>query len=90
MSKLVSNEWKLFMNERGQSGKMSASRNRKLAVSTIRDAGASREQQSLLARHMAHTVETADKHYDRSKETEGRHGVLDTIQKIYKVSNKIQ
>jgi hypothetical protein len=48
------------------------SRNRKLAVPTIRDAGASREQQSLLTRHMAHTVETADKHYDRSKQTASR------------------
>jgi len=54
----------------------------------MRDAGASREEQSLLARHMAHTVETADKHYDRSKQTEGKHGVLETIQKIYKVGNK--
>jgi hypothetical protein len=41
--------------------KMTASRNRKLAVTTIRDAGASREDQTLLARHMAHTLETADR-----------------------------
>ena len=56
---------------------MMASRHRKLAVSTIRNAGASTEDQSLLARHMAHTVEMADRYYDRSRQTQGRHAVLD-------------
>jgi len=64
---------------------MTASRNRKLAVTTIRDAGASREEQTLLARHMAHSVETADRYYDRSRQTEGRHAVLDNVQKSFKV-----
>jgi hypothetical protein len=58
---------------------MMASRHRKLAVSTIRDAGANTEDQSLLARHMAPTVETADRYYDRSRQTQGRHAVLDRI-----------
>jgi hypothetical protein len=56
-----------------------ASRHRKLAVSTIRDAGANTEDQSLLARNMAPTVETADRYYDRSRQTQGRHAVLDRI-----------
>ena len=83
----MSTEW-----ERAQcgEGKLTASRNRKLAVTTIRDAGATREEQSLLAKHMAHSVETADRHYDRSSQTADRHRVLDTIQEKYKVSYSIQ
>ena len=60
---------------------MTASRHRKLEVTTIRDAGASREDQTLLARHMAHSVETADRYYDRS-----RYAILDIIQHQYNVS----
>ena len=55
--------------------KMTASRNRKLALTTIRDAGACREDQTLLARPIAHTLGTAD-----------RHAVLDTVQKKFEVS----
>lgn len=54
---------------------MTASRNRKLALTTIRDAGACREDQTLLARPIAHTLGTAD-----------RHAVLDTVQKKFEVS----
>ena len=87
MSKLVQTEWARFQTENNlPPTKMTASRHRKLAVTTIRDAGASREEQTLLARHMAHSVETADRYYDRSRQTKGRHAVLDIIQKEYKVS----
>ena len=65
---------------------MTASRHRKLEVTTIRDAGVSREDQTLLARHMAHSVETADRYYDRSRQTQGRHAILDIIQHQYNVS----
>ena len=86
MSKLVQTEWTRFQTESDlPPTKMTASRHRKLAVK-IRDAGASREDQILLARHMAHSVETADRYYDRSRQTKGRHAVLDIIQKQYKVS----
>lgn len=86
MSKLVRTEWERYVaDEDTPHTKMTASRNRKLAVTTIRDAGASREEQTLLARHMAHSIETADRYYDRSRQTEGRHAVLDTVQKSYKV-----
>ena len=87
MSKLVQTEWTRFQTESDLPlTKMTASRHRKLAVTTIRDAGASREDQTLLARHMAHSVETADRYDDRSRQTKGRHAVLDIIQKQYKVS----
>jgi len=87
MSKLIQSEWGRFLTEEQLPvTKMTASRNRKLTVTTIREAGASREEQGLLARHMAHTLETADRYYDRSRQTEGRHAVLDTVQKKFKVS----
>jgi hypothetical protein len=87
MSKLIHTEWGRFLKEEQlETTKMTASRNRKLTVTTIRDAGATREEQTLLARHMAHTVETADRYYDRSRQTEGRHAVLDTVQLKFKVS----
>ena len=87
MSKLIQTEWLRFQTERNlPPTKMMASRNRKLAVTTIRDAGASREDQTLLARHMAHSVETADRYYDRSHQTKGRHAVLDIIHHKYRVS----
>ena len=87
MSKLVQTEWMRFQVETNlPPTKMTASRQRKLAVTTIRDAGASREEQTLLARHMAHSVETADRYYDRSHQTEGRHAVLDIIHQQYRVS----
>ena len=83
MSKLVQTEWTRFQTENhSPPTKMTASRHRKLAVTTIRDAGASKEDQALLA----HSVETADRYYDRSRQTKGRHAVLDIIQKQYKVS----
>jgi hypothetical protein len=85
MSKLIHTEWGRFLKEEQlETTKMTASR--KLTVTTIRDAGATREEQTLLARHMAHTVETADRYYDRSRQTEGRHAVLDTVQQKFKVS----
>ena len=42
--------------------------------------------QALLTRHIAHTVETADRCYDRSRQTQGRHAVLDQIHSRYRVS----
>ena len=79
MSKLIHTEWGRFLKEEQlEATRMTASRNRKLTVTTIRDAGATREEQTLLA----HTVETAD----RSRQTEGRHAVLDTVQLKFKVS----
>jgi len=89
MSKLINNEWKKHIEETGQEvTRMTASMNRKLAVTTIRDAGASREDQTLLARHMAHTVKTDDRYYDQSEQMKGRHDVLNTIQQKYKASSK--
>ena len=88
MSKLIHTEWGRFLKEENlEATKMTASsRNRKFTVTTIRDAGATREEQTLLARHMAHTLETADRYYDRSRQTEGRHAVLDTVQMKFKAS----
>ena len=83
MSKLIHTEWGRFLKEEQlEATRMTASRNRKLTLTTIRDAGATREEQTLLA----HTVETADRYYDRSRQTEGRHAVLDTVQLKFKVS----
>ena len=99
MNKLVQTEWtrRPCISQYKQNGrdskernlpstKMTASRHRKLEVTTIRDAGASREDQTLLARHMAHSVETADRYYDRSPQTQGRYAILDIIQHQYNVS----
>ena len=57
MSKLIHTEWgRFFKEEQLETNTLTASRNRKLTVTTIRDAGATREEQTLLARHMAHTA----------------------------------
>jgi hypothetical protein len=57
---------RFLKEEQLEATRMTASRNRKLTVTTIRDAGATREEQTLLA----HTVETADRYYDRSRQTQ--------------------
>jgi hypothetical protein len=35
------------------------------------------------------TVEAADRYYDRSRQTQGRHAILDIIQHQYKVSRNL-
>ncbi|XP_076071664.1 uncharacterized protein LOC143043053 [Mytilus galloprovincialis] len=63
---------------------LTASRNRKLAVSTLRESGGTREEAIELAKHMAHNVATADRYYDKSRRVESRHAVLDKLGKAYK------
>lgn len=51
--------------------------------------GATREQQVVLAKHMAHNVTTADRYYDKSDQREARHECLDDIQTNIMVSTKL-
>lgn len=87
MSKLVQTEWDRFCEGEGmKKTTLTASRNRKLAVSTLRESGATREEAIELAKHMAHNVATADRYYDQSRRVESRHAVLDKLGKAYKVN----
>ncbi|VDI66703.1 Hypothetical predicted protein [Mytilus galloprovincialis] len=85
MSKLVQTEWDRFCEGEGmKKTTLTASRNRKVAVSTLRESGATREEAIVLAKHMAHNVATADKYYDQSRRVEGRHAVLDKLGQAFK------
>jgi hypothetical protein len=59
--------------------RLTASKNRKLAITVHREGGATREEQVALAKHMAHSVVTADKYYDKSDQREARHHCLDAV-----------
>ena len=82
MNKLVQTEWKRFQREELAIHKNDGQSTQEAGG----DDGASREDQTLLDRHMAHSVETADRYYDRSRQTQGRHAILDIIQHQYNVS----
>ncbi|XP_063435482.1 uncharacterized protein LOC134716416 [Mytilus trossulus] len=85
MSKMVNAEWQKFGKSIGKDlPKLTASLNRKLAVTTMREAGANRQEQTALAKHMAHNPETADRFYDKSRRTSDRHAALDFVQGQYK------
>ncbi|CAC5358693.1 unnamed protein product [Mytilus coruscus] len=85
MSKMVNAEWQKFGKSIGKDlPKLTASLNRKLAVTTMREAGADRQIQTALAKHMAHNPETADRFYDKSRRTTDRHAALDSVQGQYK------
>ncbi|VDI12331.1 Hypothetical predicted protein [Mytilus galloprovincialis] len=85
MSKMVNAEWQKFGKSIGKDlPKLTASLNRKLTVTTIREAGADRQTQTALAKHMAHKPETADRFYDKSRRTTDRHCALDSIEGEYK------
>lgn len=66
--------------------KLTASRNKKLTVTTLRESGSTREEYIDMARHMAHNVTTADKYYDQSRTNDDRFSVLDRVQNTYKVN----
>ncbi|CAC5358690.1 unnamed protein product [Mytilus coruscus] len=84
-SKMVNAEWQKFGKSIGKDlPKLTASLNRKLAVTTMREAGADRQIQTALAKHMAHNPETADRFYDKSRRTTDRHAALDSVQGQYK------
>ena len=69
--------------------RLTASKNRKLAITVHREGGATREEQVALAKHMAHSVVTADKYYDKSDQREARHHCLDAIHHTIRVSKKL-
>ena len=86
MSKVVSREWSHYAAETGQDlPGLTASKSRKVAVTTIRESGADRQQQRVLARHMAHNVTTADRYYDKAGQFTERRDVLKTLSSIYEV-----
>ena len=90
MSKLVEAEWQRHSVSMGiPLPRITASKNRKLAITVHREGGATREDQMALAKHMAHNVTTADRYYDKSEQREARHKCLDDIQKSYRVSKKL-
>ena len=64
---------------------LTASKSRKVAVTTIRESGADRQQQRILARHMAHNVSTADRYYDKSSLFKERRDVLKKLSSMYTI-----
>ncbi|KAK3106967.1 hypothetical protein FSP39_004157, partial [Pinctada imbricata] len=84
MSKLVNKEWESFVkSEKLDLPKLTASINRKLAVSALREAEGSRQEQEHLALHMAHNVSTADRYYNPSLQKEARVAALEKVQDRY-------
>lgn len=87
MSKLVQREWARYGQEVGEDlPKLTASIGRKVAVTTLREIGADRFEQTILAKHMAHDVKTADKYYDKSNQRGARNAVVGKVTKAYVVS----
>lgn len=90
MSKIIETEWQKHSVDMGiPLPRLTASKNRKLAITVHREGGATREQQVALAKHMAHNVGTADRYYDKSNQREARHQCLDVIQTNLMVSTKL-
>lgn len=85
MSKLVDREWKRHGKD-SELPKLTATKARKVAVSSLREQGATRQDQEALARQMAHNVTTADKYYDKGLQTEQRKNVLGKLRSHYKVT----
>ncbi|CAG2231664.1 unnamed protein product [Mytilus edulis] len=84
MSKMVNAEWQKFGKSIDKKmPKLTASLNRKLAVTTIKEAGADLQTQTVLAKHMAHKPETAERFYDKHHRTSDRHSALDSVQGQY-------
>lgn len=87
MSKLVQREWERYAEETGQVlPKLTASISRKVAVTTLRESGGDRAEQMLLAKHMVHSISTADTYYDKSNQREARSDVIEKITEAYMVS----
>jgi hypothetical protein len=63
--------------------KMGGNISRRLAVSVSREEGANSEARVHLAKHMAHSTATADKHYDRAGMTTERREAQSTITSNY-------
>ena len=86
MSKVIGREWSSYADEMGeQLLGLKASKSRKVAVTTIRESGADRQQRRVLARHMAHNVSTADRYYDKAGKFRERLDVLKKLSTIYTV-----
>lgn len=86
MSKLVHREWERHQKESHTTlPKLTATKARKVAVSTLRESGASRKEQEALARQMVHNVTTADRYYDKSLQSAARAKVLQKLRSHYKV-----
>ena len=85
VSKMFRTEFAQFGVEIGEEMKaFTASGSRKLAVSSLREGGADRDQQKSLARHMAHDLRTADRHYDRASPATDEHlGVTTDIAQFF-------
>ena len=57
--------------------KFTATAWRHLGISSLRDAGITRQEQQALVKHMAHNLSTADRKNDDSKQTEMRRDCLE-------------
>jgi hypothetical protein len=80
MAKMVDTAWTAFSKAKGLDlPRLTSSLSQKLAVSTHRESGASREEQTALAAHMAHRVETIDRYYNRANLRGERGKALDVI-----------
>jgi hypothetical protein len=84
MSKTTDTEWQTHGKLTGQKlPHLTGNLARHLAVTVFREKGKSRQEQEVLARHMSHRVETADRVYDDAKMLDAREGVINVLEDIY-------
>ncbi len=86
MTKIIHTAWSMYGREIGEELPALCGRDaRKVAITTVREGGASRQQQEDMARQMGHNVTTADRYYDKSKRQAGRQKVMEDLNKLYEV-----
>lgn len=87
MTKLVHREWQRHQRLHDvELPDITATKARKVATSTSREIGFSKEEQETLALNvMGHRKETSDKYYDKSRKTSKRVAVTTKLRKHYKV-----
>jgi len=83
---MVDSAWQSFAKSIGRESlpRLTDSASRKLAVTTHRESGASREEQEALASHMTHSVNTADRYYNKAFRKEERGKAIAKITSTYR------
>lgn len=87
MTKLVHREWQRHQRLHDVDlPDITATKARKVATSTSREIGFTKEEQETLALNvMGHRKETSDKYYDKSRKTSKRIGVTQKLRSHYEV-----
>ena len=88
MTKLVHREWQRHQRLHDiELPDITATKARKVATSTSREIGFSKDEQETLALNvMGHRKETSDKYYDKSRKTSKRVAVTQKLRSHYKVN----